>query len=86
MRTSPPLVFFGSWSNIRWVKLYLDFLTPFPLGFSSSIEPGVDPWKMYFSPSGMCAKTSGARLKFLATTDFGVCATDVGQWETTQTG
>jgi hypothetical protein len=36
------------------------------------MEPGWEPWKMYFSPAGRWAKTSGARLKFLAMTDLGV--------------
>lgn len=43
--------------------------------------PGCEPWKMYFSLSGMCAKISGAKLKFLEITDFGVCATTVSRKE-----
>lgn len=71
----------GSWASILWAKLYLDFLMFLPVGRSSSIEPGLEPWKMYFSPSGRCAKTSGARWKFSAMTDLGVWAGGLqGQW------
>lgn len=55
---------------------YFDFLTPLPRGRSSSMLPGLEPLKMYFSPAGRWAKTSGARLKFLAITDLGVRAGD----------
>lgn len=72
--TSPPLVILGFCASILCVNWYLDFLTPLPSGRSSSMLPGLEPWKIYFSLAGTCANTSGARLKFLAITDLGVCA------------
>jgi len=77
IRTSPPVVLLGSWSNILWVNWYFDFFTCFPVGCSSSIDPGTLPWKIYFSDLGTWANTSGARWKFFAITDLGVWATYV---------
>lgn len=74
MRTSPPVVTLGSWASILWLNWSLDFFAPLPFGLSSSMLPGIVPWKMYFSFSGTCLNTSGSRWKFFAITDRGVCA------------
>jgi len=74
MRTCPPVAFCGSWSSILWVNCSFDFLYPLPEGSSLSMESGLEPWKMYFSLSGMALKTSGATRKFSASTDLGVWA------------
>lgn len=72
MRTSPPDVTFGVWSIILWVNFSFDFLKA--TGVSSSIDPGVEPWNMYFSEVGMFLKTSGLTRKFSDSTALGVWA------------
>ena len=67
-----PEEWMGSWSSILCVKFSSDFLTPFPVGISSLSEPGIEPWKMYFS-SGIFLKTCGLSPKFSPSTDLGVC-------------
>ena len=54
------------------MNFFLEGLNPF--GFSEDIEPGLLPWKIYFSDLGIEVNVFGGRWKFSLSTDFGVCA------------
>lgn len=76
MRTSPPdEMMVGFWASILCVNFLVDCLNPF--GFSDAIEPGLLPWKMYFSDLGIDSNSFGGMRKFSLRTDFGVCAIHV---------
>lgn len=54
------------------MNFFLDGLNP--LGFSEEMDPGLLPWKMYFSDFGIESNVFGGSRKFSPKTDFGVCA------------